>query len=68
MLLGQKYGVNRSVLLDLVQRADLTRPTSEADLVAAVRVLERIKANGLTTVTSDTAEPDGAPDTGRDAR
>jgi hypothetical protein len=65
MLMGQKYRVHRSVILDLVRRicgTDLARPASETDLVAAIRVLERIKAEGLTAVTSSATEPGVAPD------
>jgi hypothetical protein len=67
MLLGQKYRVRRSVILDLVRQAcgiDLTRPASEADLIAAVRALDRIKVEGLVAGTSDTAEPGATPDRG----
>jgi hypothetical protein len=50
MLMGQKYKVNRSVVLDLVWRCcgtDLTALIADTELVAAIRVLDRIKASGL---------------------
>jgi hypothetical protein len=52
MLMGPKYKVHRDVILDLVRKisgTDLTVPASETELVAAVRALERIKTDGLTT-------------------
>jgi len=55
MLMGQKYKVQRSTILDLIRRscgADLTGPTSEAELVEAIRVLDRIKADGLDAASS----------------
>lgn len=67
MLLGHKYRVRRSVILDLVRQEcgiDLTRPASEADLIAAVRALDWIKVEGLVTGTSDTSEPGVARDRG----
>jgi hypothetical protein len=50
MLMGQKYKVRRSAILDLVHRmcgVDLMTPASESELVAAVHVLDRIKAEGM---------------------
>ena len=50
MLMGQKYGVHRTDVLTVVRRAcgtDLSRPVSEAELLAALQVLERIKVAGL---------------------
>jgi hypothetical protein len=50
MLMGQKYKVHRSAVLELVQRicgTDLTALASDAELVVAIRVLDRIKAFGL---------------------
>ena len=50
MLMGQKYKVHRSAVLDLVQRCcgtDLTVLVSDPELVVAIRVLDRIKAFGL---------------------
>lgn len=67
MLLGHKYRVRRSVILDLVRQScgiDLTHPASEADLIAAVQALDQIKVEGLVAGTSDTAEPGAAPDRG----
>jgi hypothetical protein len=49
MLLGQKYRVHRSEILELVRQrcgADLSQPVAEPGLVAAIRELERIKAEG----------------------
>ncbi len=56
MLMGQKYRVPRSVILDFVRQAcgaDLMCPVSEADLIVAVGVLDRIKAIGLVIGTND---------------
>lgn len=50
MLMGQKCLVHRSVILDLVQQVcgtDLNRPATEAELVEAMLVLQRIKTAGL---------------------
>jgi hypothetical protein len=50
MLMGQKYKVPRSVILNLIKQScgtDLMRAVSESKLIEAVHVLERIKANGL---------------------
>ncbi len=65
MLMGQKYRVHRSVILELVHQVcatDLIRPAAEAELVAAVRVLERIKAVGLALGADADAEPVAAAD------
>lgn len=65
MLMGQKYRVHRSVILDLVRRAcgtDLTRQATEAELVAAVQALERIKVVGLAPGEDADAEPGASPD------
>ena len=56
MLMGQKYKVHRDVILDLVRRlsgTDLTVPATDSELVAAVRALERIKAEGLAIAPAD---------------
>lgn len=50
MLMGQKYRVQRSVILDLVLQVcgtDLTRPVNENELVLAVQTLVQIQAVGL---------------------
>jgi hypothetical protein len=67
MLMGQKYRLPRSDVLDLVRRVcgvDLTTAVTDADLLAAVRVLDRIKAAGLSAASAIDAEPDVAPDCG----
>jgi hypothetical protein len=55
MLMGQKYKMHRSVIINLVRRScgvDLMGLANEAEIVEAVRVLDKIKAYG----------PDAAPD------
>jgi len=67
MLMGQKYSVRRSVVLDLIQRAcgaDLNLPATEGELVAAMHVLERIKAVGLALDENADAEPAAGSDGG----
>jgi hypothetical protein len=63
--MGQKYKVHRSAIIDLVRRScgtDLMGQVSESELVEAVRVLDRIKTNGLAVATSSHVEPDVTPD------
>ena len=65
MLMGQKYRVHRSVILDLVRQVcgtDLTQPATEVELVTAMHVLERIKVMGLALGMGTDAEPGVAPD------
>jgi hypothetical protein len=55
MLVGQKYKVSRSAILDHVRAAsaiDLTTTVAESELIEAIRVLELIKKNGLTATQS----------------
>jgi hypothetical protein len=50
MLVGQKWPVRRSVILELVRQAcgvDLEVPGTDSDLSAAVAVLVELKVNGL---------------------
>ena len=50
MLVGQKWHVRRSVILEVVRQAsgvDLTVAGSDADIELALAVLVDIKANGL---------------------
>jgi hypothetical protein len=50
MLIGQKYKVPRSAILEFIRKTsgiNLTEPVTEAELVDAVRILERIKKDGL---------------------
>jgi hypothetical protein len=57
MLMGQKYWVPRSVILDLVRRTcgvDLTAPASDPEIAEAIGALDRIKAGGLAAVPGDT--------------
>jgi hypothetical protein len=68
MLMAEKFRVHRSAIFDLIRRkcgTDLTRPASEPELVAAIQVLERIKADGLPMDGADVAEPDAAADKAR---
>jgi hypothetical protein len=55
MLMGQKYKVRRSVILDLVKHscgADLMGQVSESEIVEAIRLLDRIKADGPAAVSN----------------
>lgn len=50
MLMGQKYHVDRSVILDRVRQecgVDLTQPVAENELLAAMVVLKRVKVEGI---------------------
>ena len=58
MLMGEKYQVDRAVIIDLVRQAcgvDLMAPASESDINEAIGVLDRIKARGLDAATHDPA-------------
>lgn len=51
MLMGQKYRVRRSVVLEAVRErcgVDLTVPGTELEIAKAIQTLDEIKANGLT--------------------
>ena len=55
MLMGQKYKVPRSAILDYVRvisAIDLTKTVTDSELIEAIRVLELIKKNGLTATRS----------------
>jgi hypothetical protein len=67
MLMGQKYRVPRAHVFDLVRRAcgvDLTTAVEDTELIAAVRVLDRIKAEGLGAAIAPDAESNAASDNG----
>jgi hypothetical protein len=67
MLMGQKYSVPRPDVLDLVRRAcgvDLTTAMTDAEVIAAVQVLDRIKAVGLGATIAQDAEQNAAADGG----
>ena len=58
MLMGQKYRVDRSVIIDLVRRAsgvDLSSPASEMGIAEAIRELDLIRVEGLGTASDATA-------------
>jgi hypothetical protein len=60
MLMGEKYRVPRADVQDLVRRVcgvDLTTAAEEAEVVAAVQVLDRIKAAGLGAAIAADAGP-----------
>jgi hypothetical protein len=65
MLMGQKYKVHRSVIIDLVRQScgvDLMGLATEAEIVEAIHTLDRIKADGLNTATGGRAKPDAGAD------
>jgi hypothetical protein len=50
MLMGEKYKVDRSVIIDLVRQSsgvDLMVPGSDSDMIEAFGMLDRIKSDGL---------------------
>jgi hypothetical protein len=50
LLVAQKHGVRRSIVLELVRRTagvDLQAPTTDADLATALDLLEQLRARGL---------------------
>jgi hypothetical protein len=60
MLMGQKYRVPRSAILEFIRKTsgiNLTEPVTEAELAEAVRILERIKKDGLAAT-----QPRGRPE------
>lgn len=53
MLIGQKYGVPRSQIINRVQQVcgvDLNASLSETNIVQAIEILETLKRDGLKSV------------------